>query len=282
MRLKLGGEVDPELIAVFNDLLAVERTKLNDQLQRDIGAEVSRLSANGTLRSGVALKVIASTAGNVIPIFAQVALTLMLRALKAHGVGLGKNNRDSVAAEIKGHIDSEISELQAKILETPSYRSMPEHAASALGHLDRLAALEMQRIYGELRLIATASEEAPPPAGSTNVFNAPVGLVQTGAGSFGFSTQHLDNGARGALEKAMDALLKDLDEYQSKGTDVRMSEARELAVETKTEVVKPKPNLTKVKSLVAGIGGAISFTPKLKEAYDTVKWAAAMIEVPLP
>ena len=72
--------MDPELISVFNDLLGVERSKLNEQLQRDLGAAQAELSGNGTLRSSMALKVIAGAAGNAVPIFAQVALNLIIRA----------------------------------------------------------------------------------------------------------------------------------------------------------------------------------------------------------
>jgi hypothetical protein len=131
-------------------------------------------------------------------------------------------------------------------------------------------------------LIGTSTEKGlPSGTQATNVFNAPVGLVQTGAGSIGFSTQHLDSGAKDALEKAMDALLRALDEKSVNG-EAPLNEVRELVIETKAEVAKPKPNMTRVKSLVAGIGGAISFVPKLKVAYDTVKWAAAMINITLP
>ena len=109
-----------------------------------------------------------------------------------------------------------------------------------------------------------------------------LGSFRPAPGASDSRSQHLDSGAKDALEKAMDALMKALDETHSASSGPPLNEVRELVIETKAEVAKPKPNMTKVKSLVTGIGGAISFTPKLKDAYDTVKWAGAMIGIPLP
>lgn len=51
--------------------------------------------------------------------------------------------------------------------------------------------------------------------GAKLVFNAPVGVVQTGAGSIGIATQHIDAGAKEALSEAMTKLIEALTEEQA-------------------------------------------------------------------
>lgn len=59
-------------------------------------------------------------------------------------------------------------------------------------------------------------------------------------------------------------------------------EVKELIAEGKAEIAKPKPNRTRLRSIISGIGTAISYAPKIKAAYDALKWAGSFIHVNLP
>jgi hypothetical protein len=63
---------------------------------------------------------------------------------------------------------------------------------------------------------------------------------------------------------------------------IAQDEVIELAKEVQRELAKPTLNGTRIHSLISGISQTISYVPKLKAAYDTIKWAAAMINVTLP
>jgi hypothetical protein len=55
------------------------------------------------------------------------------------------------------------------------------------------------------------------------------------------------------------------------------NEVKELVIDAHAETKKSNPNMTRLRSIVSGIGTAIEFAPKTKEAYEALKWAAALI-----
>lgn len=268
----------------FSALLSVERTKLNDIVKRDIGRAVTQANARGLLRSSVSMKLVTDTAINAIPVYAQTALNLVLRAASAHGETISADNQTDIMEGIKKELLFEIEMLRAAVTGSVPFRDSGISGGDRLmEQIDKAADLELQRVSGELNLIVAQNKRAEGNAqtGSTIIVNAPVGVLQTGPGSFGVANQHIDAGAAEALDKALTALLEQLERTDGDGR-VNVHEIAEMVTESKAELQKPKPNASKLKSLITGIGSTISYLPKLKDAYDTLKWAANGIGVPLP
>ncbi|HXP95227.1 MAG TPA: hypothetical protein VN809_00850, partial [Telmatospirillum sp.] len=115
----------------------------------------------------------------------------------------------------------------------------------------------------------------------TMVFNAPVGVLQTGPGSYGVAHQQIDQGTSENLRRALEMLVKQLPTSQE-DLPFDPSEVRDMIEASTTELDAPKPNALKLRSLLSGIGGVILNAPRLKDAYDTLKWAAKFVGVDLP
>jgi hypothetical protein len=53
-------------------------------------------------------------------------------------------------------------------------------------------------------------------------------------------------------------------------------------IDAHSETKKSEPNMTRLRSIVRGIGTAIEYAPKTKGAYEALKWAGLLIGVVLP
>lgn len=106
-------------------------------------------------------------------------------------------------------------------------------------------------------------------------------MLQTGPGSSGIAHQHITADAQAALLDAFSNLLTVLD-VAPRDLPFNTEEIQQMAADGKAELASPKPNATKLKAYVHGIGNAIAYAPHLKDAYDTLKWAGSLFGVVLP
>lgn len=288
MKRDMGARMLSEgLVRDYSRLLDVEQTKLNDQIGRSIGTAVNQLAGRGILHSSAGMKLVIEAASPAIPIFAQAALNLLLRSSGAHGIPLNRGNLAEFEEELSNQVRRETELLKQETRSTPPFkmRGMEGAADNFLQELDRAASLEITRIGSELSLIAATNELPKTDAGTGSpnfVINAPVGVLQTGPGSFGVASFTIDTAACEALGAAFDKILAQVSSLQDADVTFDRQEIVELATEAKTETSKTKPNSAKLKSFVTGLGSAISFAPKLKDAYDTLKWAGTMAGLTLP
>lgn len=62
--------MDPKLVQDYSQLLAVERTKLNDMMVKEFARASSTLSGRGMLHSSAGMRMIVELATGRIPVFA--------------------------------------------------------------------------------------------------------------------------------------------------------------------------------------------------------------------
>lgn len=270
----------------FSQLLEVEQTKLNEQIKRDIACEEALASSKGVLNSSMAMQAVVRVASKAIPIYAQTAFNLILRCATAYGLRLDSANVMYFEARLSERIQWESGYLSDLVrISAPFKNTVPANLlASIMSELSELTSLELQRISAELNLTAASNARVTDmPAPNTHVIvNAPVGVLQTGAGSYGVASFTIDRWAAEALGKAFEEVHGQLSILSSKDVGFDRQEILDMVLEAQAETKKEKPNSTKLKAFVTGIGSAISFTPRLKAAYDTLKWAGALVGVPLP
>ncbi|SDB14797.1 hypothetical protein SAMN03159422_00247 [Agrobacterium fabrum] len=274
--------MNAEALRIYENLSSVEAEKLDRLTRQAMSKSVNDAVARGMLHSSAAIHAVVRNIRDALPLEAQTALTILLRSLAAHGVQLDDSNKEAAKDLLTQHIRRRENELLALAKQTPPLKS--PHATDAFFEDYRsVASLEIRRVSGELDLIAASNASRRSDAigrgeKDSYVFNGPVGLVQTGAGSFGLANQIVDTEARqqiiAALSKIQDLLAKNPDDADD--------EIVELVSEAKAEAQKERPNNSKLKALVSGVGSAISVVPKLREGYDSLKWALGFIGVNLP
>lgn len=270
----------------FEALLSVEAARLNEQTQRELGKTTSFLTARGNLQSGGAFRVLTDVAARTIQIFAQTAFNIVTRTATAHAIEIRSANQSEIVDLVAAAIQAEVTNLSGMLLDQPSFKGtgMRQMADRFLTELESNADLEITRISTEISLIAVANDRRGGPSqesSSQMIFNGPVGFVQTGPGSFGTAIQHIDGATREHLEKAFSEVLDALGN-PAEAFPFDKNEVQELVKEGQDELKKGKPNHTRLKAIVSGVGGAIAYAPKLKAAYDTVRWAATFIGLTLP
>ncbi|MBY5666628.1 hypothetical protein [Rhizobium leguminosarum] len=264
----------------FRELLAVETAKIDRTITETHSASISFLASRGILNSSGGMIKVTRDAADTIPMHCQTAFTLLLRTLTAHGVQVDQSNKDAVAAVLRTWIEERLLQLKALVsITAPMAHGNPAQNESYLKEIDERGNLEIRRIAGEIALIAAAQgREKPGQQNFSMVFNGQVGVVQTGAGSFGTANQNIDQGASEALIAALSKILALATQDDSPQRD----DVLELVADARSELEKDKPNALKVKSLVSGLGDALSLMPKLKEGYDVLKWAGSFVGVNLP
>lgn len=270
----------------FEQLLAVERQNLNERVGQEIDAATMELSRRGVLRSGAGMKMVTRPALDAVPIFAQACLNVFGRVSGAHGIAIADDNQAEVNALLDKCIRDEVEQLKSLVRSAPSMkqRGMEGTAHTVLQGIDKVAEREIARLGAEISLIAAGQAVRGQTQGASNAFtfNAPVGVVQTGPGSHAVAHQTMDASAREALEKALQQVITQLQATTDIGdTSVDLAEIRELASEADAELKKDIPNQTRIRSIIRGVGEAIAYVPKLREAYDTLKWAGALIGINL-
>ncbi len=271
----------------FDILVSVEVEKLDRQLQLDVQSTVNQLVRTGNLHGTAGLRAVFTDAGRSIPTRVQTALNILLRSMTAHGVALTEDNKEETISTLRQWTNSQIAQLQEVLASASPYgdTAIAKFGGEPLiANLTTLGDLEIKRAIGECNLIAASNARgslSTSPASQTYVFNAPVGLVQSGPGSYGTANQNIDASSRADIERALLRVEEAL-KNASNDADFDRREIAEMVSEAQTEVAKDTPNASKVKALITGVAGAISFTPRFKEAYDTLKWAAALIGVTLP
>jgi hypothetical protein len=249
-----------------------------------IGRKSAEAAQRGTLASGSALLTVCQEAAASIPIRGAIALSLLARALAAHRVQITASIGAAARELLVTMLERESEKLRGAAKSSPPFRSvLPANAQEqALTEIAEKTKWEMDRLEGEIALWVAGSKKKNESAEHMQMtFHGPVGLVQTGGGNFSSVKMHMDAGAKEAIEKALTELSTLLERSES-SDPFDVIEVKQMVEETQTELAKPTSNATKIKALISGIGSAISYAPRVKVAYDTLKWAAALIGVTLP
>lgn len=279
--------MDGPYVDDFRTLTAVETRKIDKQMTREFQSVVAEAARRGVLYSSMSIEMVHRAATQTLPVRAQMAFSILMRSLEAYGIPVTAANKNAVEALLSAWIDDQRAKVEATMMQTVPFKQnlQGNWDGPLLGELKEISNAECQRLSGEISLISARNERIAQKnaesGGASIVFNGPVGLVQTGAGSYGVALQHIDGATKASLNEALDKLLRELDEKNGE-FEFDVDEVRTVAVEAKAEVAKDAPSALRLRGLISAIGGAISYAPKLKSAYDTLKWAGNLIGINMP
>ena len=135
--------------------------------------------------------------------------------------------------------------------------------------------------YARSKLVSEDNMSKPELASSAthiNIHNSNIGSVQTGAHSSSTVSVQVNHAGFEALSSSLEALataLAGIAELPHHDKD----EILELIADSRTELAKEKPNLSKLRSLLSMIGISVGFVADLGSAFDVVKAAAGVVGV---
>jgi hypothetical protein len=118
---------------------------------------------------------------------------------------------------------------------------------------------------------------------SSTVFNiySPVGSIQTGDSSIANVTQNIDTEVKEQIRKALEDIELALNQPEVEPSSSK-TELIEVVQESKDEIQKEKPNVTRLRSLLTTVGTSIQVVSSLKPAYETLKHALTFLGISLP
>jgi hypothetical protein len=253
--------------------------KSAEQGMSDVAMEASR---RGALASSTAMLLTVQVAEKSISQQLRSGFLALTRTMNAHAVPITDDNRIEILRKFKEWADLRIGVMEDVVRASHAFKAVTT-SNRFLAPIRNAAGLELQSITGEINLIVAqnANRKAEPDSGPSVVINGPVGQAVIGSGSMGVYVSNVDAKTREALLSAF-AEIESQIEDETVAIDAPKEEVRDLIQDARTEIDKPKPNMTKLKSILAGLGSAINYAPKMKAAYDVLKWAASFIGVTLP
>ena len=163
--------------------------------------------------SGNLLAALAQEGRNSLRARGRALLGHLLRCLTVHAVKLTPENVAEAKGLLQDAISNEVLLVMNNVFSRPVFNS--NFAGNAKRELEAQVSQEgrrlSQRLVTELEIAAAASQNQQAGNGITFNVNGPVGLIQTGDGSQGTVSQHIDEGLKNEITSALSLLIGLLD-----------------------------------------------------------------------
>lgn len=269
----------------FDGILSIEMFEMDRQLSAAFLATSGRLTMAGhTISSAMALS-LTQDASNSLKARAQMIYSQLIRCLGAHGVHWDDGVLQEATNLLRENITIQGQQVRSRLGSFPVFAQLQNRHMTQQADIELAQEPQRQinRLSIELRLAAAASRGPAMTSGSNSnvTIHGPVGVVQTGDSSQATVTQHIDAGTKTQLISGLQLYLDELSKPDNQSLAGR-DQIRDLVVETKAELEKPKPNSLKVSSGLRGIVEATKFIGSLGPAYRVVKPLLGFFGIHLP
>ncbi len=207
------------------------------------------------------------------------------RFITTAGVSYSEDFSDELKKLVTNHLSGsfETGTFRDKI---PRLHGAPREYDNLESDLDKEREKAIRKISTEIDLFVESLKSKESMSGdksSSTVLNiySPVASIQTGPNSTAYVTQNIDTEAREKILAALKSVEEGLRDIASLPYHPK-DEILELIQEGRAEVQKPKPNTTKLRTLLQTIGISIQTVGSLQSAYETLKVALTYFGIALP
>lgn len=277
--------LDPTTSRMARECIEIAIEERWSRLNVEISEIASRMARRGLLRSSMTLNQILELYQSELDIQVSMAWGQLSRVLAVVGVGPLEHLAADLRAFMAEMIEWITSGLSDRFRQNGLLRKGLPGIISPLEHLNMRKAHATRKIYSEIDLFVTELGRAVRLAqneGATNVniYGGQVGILQTGASSNASMTVRLDSTSKQEIAKALDTVEKTLGEAVH--VPFNRAEISEIIRESKSELDKSEPNVSRLRSLMTGVATSIQTVASLRPAYDAIKGGLALIGVTLP
>jgi hypothetical protein len=250
-------------------------------LEMEVSKASSEFATAGRAGSGSMYLHIFELYQNELDIQVSMAWGQLQKVLATVGIG----SMDHLATDLKAFMAETFewitSGLCDRLRHSPFLRQGRDHVV----RFDERKAHAIRKVYSEVDLFVAGLEQAARVAqngGAThvNIYGSQVGILQTGASSTASMTVHLDSTSKQEITKALNTVEKALGEAAHVPFD--RGEISEMIRESQSELDKPRPNVSRLRSLMQGVATSIQTVASLRPAYDAIKGGLALLGVTLP
>lgn len=277
-----------QIVNTATEQMSLTFEERNTHLGIEHGRLVSDFVKRGVLHGSFAIQLTAELYANEIKIRGELALGILLRAIRAYGVDSLESLGDHMKALLRQVIEREAETLTQQMHDRAPTKNAGEYGAlsididtqfaTGVDHAMRKIATEVDLFAAHVSQSQTVNGDVTSPAIHVT---GPVGAILTGDYASASVIQNLDSGAKAEIQRALNVIEAELSKIQP-AQDLNKEEVLEMVQDSKIEITKDKPNISKLKATLVGIATSIQTTAALRPAYDGLKGALGLIGISLP
>jgi len=279
--------IEKEIIEIANDRIRIEIGEQNNKLSREIDRIKSEMAARGMFHSSVMITRVSDLCIETVKNRAQLIWQTLFRFITTTGISYSEELSEELKSLVANNLPEKLGDLRGHINNTAKLARSPNLEVKLDHGLDRARNQALAKVGTEIDLFVHSLRKKAAAnnknESSPMVFNiySPVGSIQTGDNSIANITQNIDTEVREQIRKALEEISLTLNQSELEITFPR-EELIEVVQETKDELQKEKPNITRLRSLLTTVGTSIQVVSSLKPAYETLKQTLTYFGISLP
>jgi hypothetical protein len=260
--------------------LAFRRTQLEikdqwEQLRKELNTIKTKMAVQGALGSGATLVRITDLCVRAVNRRAHLIWHTVYRFITTTGINYSDELSTELKALIAHELPEELPDFKGYIKNTIKILNAPKTAEKLLGNLDNARDHALKKVGTEIDLFVHSlmkKSEMSETGMESPIFNmySPAGPIQT-----------IDAGLGRQLINALDAIKSGVNQLQDLPEHPK-TEIVEIIEDSRTELEKTKPNITKLRSLLTTVGVSIQNNHSLKPGYDVLKQELTYLGISLP
>ncbi len=276
--------LSPDLVEFTKERITIEIGERAKRIGTEIQTILAQHAAKGMGRSGNVILAVQRACVQETHSRVELAWNIVHRGLTTLGATYDSDIEKELRELIESNFPEHMNGLKSYVLETAGKVGIPDlinRIPDEIGDARRAA---LNKAFSEIKLYVMTLKKAPAPVPYSpqfNIHNSTIGSVQTGSNSVANVDIRIHNEQSKALLEALEFVSEALAKVGDFATGNK-DEIVELVEDSKAELVREKPNSTKLSYYLPAIGGAISTIAELKPAYDVLKSAASLIGISLP
>lgn len=270
--------IPEDLLVIATDRVRIEFRERRDSFQGEIGRIKGELTRTGSLHSGWAVQRLTRAIRSEYDIRGMLAWQIFSRVLSGEPIPIDQEFSRTLKERIHqllvvscGDLEKEYDFVVTKIgIGTP--RPISELRNEVL-----------EKLASEIDISLLGAKRTQAETGVNTIVNIyqPYGIVQTGAGSTASFVQQIDPQKLGELQRALDLVQQLVDSRNDLAT-TEQAQIIEIVSETRAEMVKPSPNVLKIRGALSTLATSVQTLGSASGAYQALKGAAAFFGVHLP
>ena len=274
-----------------SDLVEFAKERITIEIgerEKVIGAEIQTILvqhvAKGLGRSGNVIAAVQRACAQETRNRVEMAWGIIHRGLTTLGQTYDTDIEKELRELIEAYFPEHMNGLEYYVRDTAQKIGMPDLIDKIPDEVGEARRTALRKASSEIKLYVMTLKKAPasvPYSPQFNIHNSTIGSVQTGSNSVANVELQISNEGSSEVLAALDVVSQALTKVGNLPTGNK-DEIVELVQDSKSELVKVNPSGTKLRHYLGMIGGAIGTVADLKPAYDSLKAAAALLNITVP
>ncbi len=278
--------IDQDILKITNDRIRIEIEEQNSNLHSEIGRIKAEMSDRGLLQGSATITRIADLCINTIKNRAQLIWQTLFRFITTTCLSYSPDLADKLKDIVAQNLSEKLDDLAGHIKQIAKFAGSQSLSEKFIKDLENGRDQALAKVGTEIDLFVHSLKRKADDGtngSSSTVFNiySPVGSIQTGDSSIANITQNIDTEVKEQIRKALEEINSTLTQFEVK-ISLPKSELIEIVQESQLEIQKEKPNITRLRSLLATVGTSIQMVSSLKPAYEILKQALTFLGISLP